>query len=84
MQWPTCIEFLVNLIYRYVCILQKWRTEHWEKGELATLGLMTGEEGDVELDDDEDNNEEEIQETARQTLAILLSGRTFSDEEILG
>ncbi|XP_038210514.1 adenylate kinase 7-like [Zerene cesonia] len=63
-----------------------WRVHHWEVGETADLAVPTGEEEEpVPADDDDDAGEEEgAQETARQTLAMLQSGRMLSDEELLG
>ncbi|RVE46311.1 hypothetical protein evm_009030 [Chilo suppressalis] len=62
-----------------------WRVSHWEVGETTALPVPTGEEEDPAADADEDLSDEEgVQETARQTLAMLRSGRPLSDEEILG
>ncbi|KAJ0179940.1 hypothetical protein K1T71_004531 [Dendrolimus kikuchii] len=62
-----------------------WRVKHWEVGETAALGMPTGEEEDPAIVDDDDTGEEEgAQESARQTLAILQSGRAFNEEEIIG
>ncbi|CAH0627194.1 unnamed protein product [Chrysodeixis includens] len=63
-----------------------WRIQHWEVGETAALGVVSPEEEELGLgDDDEDLGEEEgVQEAAKQTLAILQSGRQLSEEELLG
>ncbi|CAK1553644.1 unnamed protein product [Leptosia nina] len=63
-----------------------WRVHHWEIGETAGLPIRNAEEEDALPDDDEDDPgvEVEVQETARQTLALLQSGRTLTDEETLG
>ncbi|XP_045513960.1 adenylate kinase 7-like isoform X1 [Pieris brassicae] len=63
-----------------------WRIKHWESGETAGLPMPTGEEEDATPPDDEDDGgeEEAIQENARQTLAMLQSGRALTDEELLG
>ncbi|XP_045493648.1 adenylate kinase 7-like isoform X1 [Colias croceus] len=62
-----------------------WRVHHWEVGETADLVMPTGEEEEPVADDDDDAGEEEgAQETARQTLAMLQTGRMLSDEELLG
>ncbi|XP_026729312.1 adenylate kinase 7-like isoform X2 [Trichoplusia ni] len=62
-----------------------WRVHHWEVGEIAALGIVSPEEEDLGLaDDDDEFGEEDLQEAAKQTLAILQSGRLLNDEEILG
>ncbi|PZC85369.1 hypothetical protein B5X24_HaOG201865 [Helicoverpa armigera] len=64
-----------------------WRVHHWDVGETVALGVPTGEEEDLgmaDMDDDMDNEEDGVQEQARQNLAILQSGRPLSDEEIIG
>ncbi|CAG9560394.1 unnamed protein product [Danaus chrysippus] len=61
-----------------------WRVNHWEVGETAALPHTTGEEDQSVAADSEDNGEEEgLQETTKQTLAVLQSGRSFNDDEIL-
>ncbi|CAG9785119.1 unnamed protein product [Diatraea saccharalis] len=63
-----------------------WRVDHWDVGEFAALPRPTGEEEDPDAanTDDDLGDEEGVQETARQTLAILRSGRLLTDEEIMG
>ncbi|KAI8428835.1 hypothetical protein MSG28_007490 [Choristoneura fumiferana] len=64
----------------------EWRVAHWEVGETAALPHPTGEEEDpAPADDEEDEPDQtEAQEAARQTLAILQSGRSLSEEEVMG
>lgn len=60
---------------------------HWEVGERAALEMpIFGEEDDVNIVDGDDDIDEEdgaAQDRARQTLAILQSGRQLSDDEII-
>lgn len=48
--------------------------------------MPIGEQEDAApLDDEDDPDEDEgVQENARQTLALLRSGRMLTDEELLG
>lgn len=57
--------------------------QHWEKGEAADLPAPTGEEEDPGADFDDDSADD-AQEAAKQTLALLQSGRPLGDDEILG
>ncbi|KAL0840428.1 hypothetical protein ABMA28_015683 [Loxostege sticticalis] len=63
-----------------------WRVSHWEVGEVAALAMPTGEEVDpaaTDIDDDQ-GEEEGMQEAARNTLAVLRSGRPLTDEDVMG
>ncbi|CAH0727771.1 unnamed protein product, partial [Brenthis ino] len=57
-----------------------WRINHWEVGETALISPV-GEENEV--DSEVDDTGEEEQELAKQTFALLKSGRPLSDEENL-
>lgn len=47
--------------------------------------MPTGEEEDPNAGDDDDQGEEEgTQETARNTLAVLRSGRPLTDDDVMG
>ncbi|XP_030023448.2 adenylate kinase 7 [Manduca sexta] len=61
-----------------------WRVDHWEVGETAALALPTTEQEDGMDDDDDPGEEEGAQENAKQTLAILQSGRPLTDDDIIG
>ncbi|XP_049866241.1 adenylate kinase 7-like [Pectinophora gossypiella] len=62
-----------------------WRIQHWETGELATLGIPLAEDDDQNAGSGDDAGEEEgAQEAARATLAVLKSGRPLTEEEIIG
>ncbi|CAH1644257.1 unnamed protein product [Spodoptera littoralis] len=60
-----------------------WRVQHWDIGETAAIADPNPEEEDLGMDDEDQGEDEEIQEQARQTLALLQSGRPLSDEEII-
>ncbi|KAL4703485.1 hypothetical protein ACJJTC_014355 [Scirpophaga incertulas] len=61
-----------------------WRINYREEGEIAGLGLQTGEEDDIGTDDDADaENAEGALEADKRTLALLRSGRELSEDEIL-
>ncbi|XP_072940492.1 uncharacterized protein Dpy-30L2 [Epargyreus clarus] len=63
----------------------EWRVNHWDAGETTALGMPAPEEDDNAGDDEDDLGEEEgVRETARQTLAILRSGRPLTDDDIVG
>ncbi|XP_014363672.2 adenylate kinase 7 [Papilio machaon] len=58
------------------------RMEHWKEGEGSKLPGM--EEGDTAMDDEETEDDENEREAARVTLGLLRSGRTPTDDEIIG
>ncbi|XP_047527068.1 adenylate kinase 7-like [Vanessa atalanta] len=61
-----------------------WRIKHWEVGEMAALAQLNAEEVEIGVGDDADEEgDDTVQEVAKQTHAILSSGRTLSDDEIL-
>lgn len=80
-----CFEF--NKVHELVLQgFQAWRVSHWEVGEVAALAMPTGEEVDpaaTDIDDDQ-GEEEGMQEAARNTLAVLRSGRPLTDEDVMG
>lgn len=59
---------------------QAWRISHWEVGETSLLVSIAEE---PEVAEDADDALEEEQEFARQTLALLKSGRPLTEEESL-
>ncbi|KOB74470.1 Adenylate kinase 7 [Operophtera brumata] len=63
-----------------------WRVSHWETGETAGLGMSIGEEEEpIAGDDDEDLGDEEgVQEAARNTIAVLRSGRLITEDDVQG
>ncbi|XP_059062153.1 adenylate kinase 7-like isoform X2 [Achroia grisella] len=63
-----------------------WRVNHWEVGEMTTVGMAVGDEKAPALADNGDDigDEEGVQETAKQALAILRSGRILSDDDVMG
>ncbi|XP_035458161.2 adenylate kinase 7 isoform X2 [Spodoptera frugiperda] len=60
-----------------------WRVNHWDIGETAAISEPNPEEEDMGMDDEDQGEDEGIQEQARQTLALLQSGRPLTDEEIM-
>ena len=79
------------MLYIYLFVFpyssQTWRLSHWETGETAELIVPNfGPEEEVNnVDDDEDmEDDDEIKEQAKVTLAILQSGRQLTEEEIIG
>lgn len=47
--------------------------------------MPTGEEEDMNAGDEDDQGEEEgAQEVARNTLAVLRSGRPLTDDDVIG
>lgn len=77
-----------SLIYMYTYIIyllesQTWRVNHWDIGETAAISEPNPEEEDMGMDDEDQGEDEGIQEQARQTLALLQSGRPLTDEEIM-
>ncbi|XP_026328689.1 adenylate kinase 7-like [Hyposmocoma kahamanoa] len=61
-----------------------WRVQHWNtQGETAALGIAGGEDDDVTASMEDIADEEAVQETARNTLAMLRSGRPLGEEEII-
>lgn len=58
--------------------------QHWDtQGESAALGIPGGEDDDVTASMEDDADEEGVQEAARNTLAMLRSGRTLTEDEIM-
>lgn len=57
---------------------------HWDtQGETAALSIIGGEDDDVTASLEDVADEEGVQESARNTLAMLRSGRPLNEEEIL-
>lgn len=58
---------------------------HWDIGETAALEVpVMGEDDALDLDDEDQGEDEAAQETARQTLAMLRTGRPLTEDEIMG
>lgn len=58
--------------------------QHWNtQGESAALGIAGGEDDDVTASMEDIGDEEAVQETARNTFAMLRSGRPLGEEEII-
>lgn len=58
--------------------------QHWDsQGETAALGILGGEDDDAAASVEDLMDEEGVQEAARNTLAMLRSGRPLADDEIM-
>lgn len=58
--------------------------QHWDtQGEIAALGILGGEDDDAGASAEDLMDEEGAQEAARNTLAMLRSGRPLSEDEIM-
>ncbi|XP_041976402.1 adenylate kinase 7-like isoform X2 [Aricia agestis] len=63
---------------------KQFRVNYWEMKDKEREMKEQSPRSDMSLSDEEEDDDDDDRETTRQTLALLKSGRPFSNEEIIG
>ncbi|CAH2075250.1 unnamed protein product, partial [Iphiclides podalirius] len=93
LQWTSELSFAENIPTlmkqfkkeRGLKPFKELRVSHWKEGETAALKAPSIEDGDNVFEDEDDLEDDEAErEAARVTIAMLRSGRSLSEEEIIG